>query len=457
MQGLDEGSYVVNVSVTDGKFTTVSQAETDVVAITDAMVDEALVMQLGGASPEEFLLSYKRSFHRAVKSLFGVKPRDVVVLSIQRSKTRDTRQTKKKLISKGGFSLKPDLDVLFVVRKNSDSFYPRNLVRKKVLVSRQTLEDVLGLSVLGVLEDRCAHNTCDNGDCVERIVLSDDHATIATDTISFVSLVHSHEAQCVCPEGWDGLRCEVMVNECTRRPCPSYKVCVPQEDQGVLGMSSLLVMPGYDCECPEGLMGPTCTLNRSSCLGRSGSPECYQAVAPLSLGGRSYVQYTLRNPIERHFAFSVWFRTVRPASNLLFTAGRVDYSILELRGGEVRYRWDLGSGEGVVAVEGRLDDGGWHHVKLERFGNSAELLVDGLRQAAATSPGSSDLLNLASPTMYLGAELVSWGGEVQEPRQGFVGCLDDPRVDDSPLPLTRQLPSGAATLTRMANVDHRYT
>ena len=99
MQGLDEGSYVVNVSVTDGKFTTVSQAETDVVAITDAMVDEALVMQLGGASPEEFLLSYKRSFHRAVKSLFGVKPRNVVVLSIQRSKTRDTRQTKKKLIS----------------------------------------------------------------------------------------------------------------------------------------------------------------------------------------------------------------------------------------------------------------------------------------------------------------------------------------------------------------------
>ena len=221
MQGLDEGSYVVNVSVTDGKFTTVSQAETDVVAITDAMVDEALVMQLGGASPEEFLLSYKRSFHRAVKSLFGVKPRDVVVLSIQRSKTRDTRQTKKKLISKGGFSLKPDLDVLFVVRKNSDSFYPRNLVRKKVLVSRQTLEDVLGLSVLGVLEDRCAHNTCDNGDCVERIVLSDDHATIATDTISFVSLVHSHEAQCVCPEGWDGLRCEFMVNECARRPCPA--------------------------------------------------------------------------------------------------------------------------------------------------------------------------------------------------------------------------------------------
>ena len=100
-----------------------------------------------------------------------------------------------------------------MVRKNSDSFYPRNLVRKKVLVSRQALEDMLGLSVLGVLED--------NDDCVERIVLSDDHATIATDTISFLLLVHSHEAQCVCPEGWYGLRCEVMVNECARRPCPA--------------------------------------------------------------------------------------------------------------------------------------------------------------------------------------------------------------------------------------------
>ncbi|KAG7169023.1 fat-like cadherin-related tumor suppressor-like, partial [Homarus americanus] len=437
--GLDEGTYTVNVSVTDGKFTTFSEVEVDVVDISDDMVENAVILRLGGANPEEFLLSYRRSFHRGVKNLLNAKSRDVIILSLQNSNAR-VRRDKKKSVQKSVFE-QGDLDILFVVRKSSYDFYPRNLVRKKISSGRQTLESVLGLRVIGVVEDECTENTCENGHCEERIALDDDQVAISTDTMSFVSLHHRHESKCICPNGFSGARCDIVVNQCAYKPCPSYKNCVPD--------SSTL---GYVCLCPEGLVGATCKQNKSSCIGKANSPECYSPVSPLSFKGKSYAQYSLRNPIERHFSFSLWFRTLHPSGNLMFTAGRIDYSILELEGGELRYRWDLGSGEGMVAVTSlRVDDGQWHHVNLERFGNTAELTVDGQHRGQGASPGSSDLLNLDTPHLYLGAEVRPWAG-AQDPRQGLVGCVDDPRVDDTPLPLTHTTTTKVASLTGLTHV-----
>nr|XP_053631087.1 fat-like cadherin-related tumor suppressor homolog isoform X2 [Cherax quadricarinatus] len=438
--GLDEGSYTVNISVTDGKFTTFSEAEAEVVDISDDMVESAVIVQLAGATPEEFLLSYRRSFHRGVKNLLNAKSRDVIILSLQNSHARARRDSKKKSVGKSIFE-QGDLDVLFVVRKSSSDYYPRNFVRKKISSGRQTLESVLGLHVIGVLEDECTDNTCENGLCEERIVLDDEEVAITTDTMSFVSLRHHHESKCICPNGFSGARCDIVVNQCAHKPCPSYKKCIPD--------SSRL---GYVCLCPEGLVGATCKQNKSSCIGKDNIPECYSPVSPLSFKGKSYAQYSLRNPIERHFSFSLWFRTLHPSGNLMFTAGRIDYSILELEGGELRYRWDLGSGEGVVAVTSlRVDDGQWHHVSLERFGNTAEITVDGQHRGQGASPGSSDLLNLDTPHLYLGAEVRPWAG-AQDPRQGLVGCVDDPRVDNTPLPLTHTTTTKVASLTRLTHV-----
>lgn len=438
--GLDEGSYTVNISVTDGKFTTYSEAEADVVDISDDMVNSAVIVQLAGATPEEFLLSYRRSFHRSIKNLLNAKSRDVIILSLQNSHSRVRRDNKKNSLGKS-VTRQGNLDILFVVRKSSADYYPRNYVRKKILSGHQTLESVLGLRVIGVVEDGCNANTCENGVCKEHIILDDEQVAITTDTMSFVSLYHRHESKCICPNGFSGARCDNVVNQCAHKPCPSYKNCIPD--------SSML---GYVCLCPEGLVGATCKQNKSSCIGRDNSPECYSPVSPLSFKGKSYAQYSLRNPIERHFSFSLWFRTLHPSGNLMFTAGRIDYSILELEGGELRYRWDLGSGEGLVAVTSlRVDDGHWHHVNLERFGNTAEVTVDGRHRGQGASPGSSDLLNLDTPHLYLGAEIRPWAG-AQDPRKGFVGCVDDPRVDDTPLPLTHTATTKVASLTRLTHV-----
>lgn len=58
-----------------------------------------------------------------------------------------------------------------------------------------------------------------------------------------------------------GLQCELAVNECSRRPCPSYRVCHPE--------STVL---GYICRCPEGKTGPICDRQKGAlCKG----PDCY--------------------------------------------------------------------------------------------------------------------------------------------------------------------------------------
>lgn len=129
--GLDEGAYTVNISVTDGKFTTFSKAEVDVISVTEDMVNNAVIIQLGGASPEEFLLSYRRSFHRAIKNLLNAKSRDVIILSLQDNPSRMRRDGRNKVYSKAPYR-HGDLDILFVVRKSIDDFYSRNFVRKKI-------------------------------------------------------------------------------------------------------------------------------------------------------------------------------------------------------------------------------------------------------------------------------------------------------------------------------------
>ncbi|XP_064094852.1 fat-like cadherin-related tumor suppressor homolog isoform X3 [Macrobrachium nipponense] len=437
--GLDEGTYLVNISVSDGKFTTYSKAEAEVIDISTEMINNSVIIQLEGATPEEFILSYKRRFHRGIKNLLNVKSRDVIILSLQPSRTRFRRNTKKKIYAKPMYHT-ADLDVLFAVRRTPDEYYNRTIIRKKIEIGRDNLESDLGLQVIEVVKDKCTESSCENGNCEENIVIDNDQVVIATDTVSFVSLHHHHEARCRCHTGFSGARCDIAVNQCAHKPCQSYQICVPD--------SSRL---GYICICPKGLVGATCEQNITNCVNKENSPECYHPKSPMTFKGKSYAQYSLRNPIERHFTFSLWFRTLHPYGNIMFTAGRIDYSILELQNGELHYRWDLGSGEGLVAVSLRVDDGQWHHVGLERFGSTAEVTVDAMYRGQGVSPGSSDLLNLDDPYLYLGAEVRPWAG-AQDPRQGFVGCIDDPRIDGTSLPVSHTDSTTVASLTRLAHI-----
>lgn len=126
--------------------------------------------------------------------------------------------------------------------------------------------------------------------------------------------------------------------------------------------------------------------------------------------------------------------------------------------GHVRFRWDLGSGEGIVGVSSlRVDDGLWHYIALERIGSTVILIVDGKWRSEGSSPGSNEILNLESHHFYLGAEVRPWAGTGKDPRHGFVGCIDDPRLENSPLPLTHSPSNNIAALMRLSFVTtHCY-
>ncbi len=93
----------------------------------------------------------------------------------------------------------------------------------------------------------------------------------------------------------------------------------------------------------------------------------------------------------------------------------------------------------------------WHTLRLERHGNHAKLSLDGGQyQEQGSAPGLNDVLNLdisdggnnkdqginaGGATVYFGAEVMALKDGDYEVGRGFVGCLDDIKVDEVPLPL----------------------
>lgn len=170
----------------------------------------------------------------------------------------------------------------------------------------------------------------------------------------------------------------------------------------------------------------------------------------MSFGGKSYAHYSLTNPMDRRLTLALMMRTVQTTGNIMYSAGARDYSILEVSNGCIQYRFDCGSGEGLVRVEtSRVSDGAWHEVVLERRANVARVLVDRRHESSGAAPGVHDILNLDANDLFFGAEVRQGYDEL---RSGFVGCLDDVRVDGVSLPLHVSGGSPAATLRRLANV-----
>lgn len=159
---------------------------------------------------------------------------------------------------------------------------------------------------------------------------------------------------------------------------------------------------------------------------------------------------------------SLRIRTVQPTGNLLYASGKVDYNVLELVNGALQYKFDLGSGEGVVRLsEIHLSDGHWHEVQLRRDGNSASLIVDGKYTAHGSAPGLNNVLNLRfEADLYLGAEVRQHPSIIgfEDVQRGYVGCMDDVKIDKSTVPLHMSSAGGSSNnqilvLKRFANVE----
>uniref|UniRef100_A0A1Y1MVJ3 Fat-like cadherin-related tumor suppressor homolog n=1 Tax=Photinus pyralis TaxID=7054 RepID=A0A1Y1MVJ3_PHOPY len=434
---LDVGDYRLNVTVTDGKYYAHTIVKVNVEILSEDMLENAVVVRFREVSPEAFILSHRKGFVRAVRNAMNSRLKDVIIISVQPSSDDLNLRARRQVV------MNKDLDVLFTVRKPADGFYPTDSVRKALNDNLEELEESTKLVVEEIVHLKCTNSYCDYGFCQDHYYLVPLIEPISTDVTSFVSPRHSQKLECICKEGYGGERCDTIVNECAKQPCPVYKLCIPDAS-----------VQGYSCQCPEGFAGNMCDVDISKCHDET----CYIARNPISFTGKSYSQYRIINKksIEDQLSLSLRVRTVQPTGNLMYASGKVDYNILEIINGVVQYRFELGNGEGVVRVDTIfVSDGRWHEIKLERERNSAKIIVDGIHMAQGSTPGVSDILNLQSDEMYLGAEVHQHPSILgfEDIQRGFIGCMDDVRIARISVPLHKSGDNSIAVLKRFANVE----
>ena len=426
---LDAGVYEVGVVVSDGKFEKHVAGEVSVMLISQEMLLSSVVVRVGPVAPAEFLSQYRTPFVEAMRSVLGTELRGVTILSIQpaRAYAHRTRRDEEAYAHRTRRDLEAYLDVLLAVELKENEYINRNVLYKILKSKESSLRTLLNLPLVATLDSvcgpevECLHGACE--DVIEMSVGAGSATPFQTRASSLVAPPFVVTAACVCEPGYGGAQCQDLVPDaCGRRPCSEFEVCAPADNQR-----------GYICECPRGFGGPKCQVDLVKCQEPT---KCHFSTQPLSFSGNGYAQYQVpRQEESGALAFSAYVRTRRPAGTLLYAAGDVDHSLLEVADGLLQYRWDCGSGEGLVRLQGtRLDDDQWHLVNLTRDGSSVTIAVDGTK-ASGASPGESTIMSVDS--IFLGASMVESGDDADGvlTTQEFLGCLDEVTLDGARLPL----------------------
>uniref|UniRef100_A0A8C5XYH6 FAT atypical cadherin 1 n=1 Tax=Microcebus murinus TaxID=30608 RepID=A0A8C5XYH6_MICMU len=247
----------------------------------------------------------------------------------------------------------------------------------------------------------CPWKFCDEKVSVDENVMS----THSTARLSFVTPRHHRTAVCLCKEG----KCPPVHLGCEDNPCPEGSECItdPREEK-------------YTCVCPGGKFG--------QCAGSSS----------ITFTGNSFVKYRLmENENKLEMKLSMRLRTYSAHAVVMYARG-TDYSILEIHNGRLQYKFDCGSGPGIVSVQSiQVNDGQWHAVSLEVNGNYARLVLDQVHTASGTAPGTLKTLNLDN-YVFFGGHIRQQGtrhGRSPQVGNGFRGCMDSIYLNGQELPL----------------------
>uniref|UniRef100_A0A8C5V9H3 FAT atypical cadherin 1 n=1 Tax=Microcebus murinus TaxID=30608 RepID=A0A8C5V9H3_MICMU len=250
----------------------------------------------------------------------------------------------------------------------------------------------------------CPWKFCDEKVSVDENVMS----THSTARLSFVTPRHHRTAVCLCKGNPQG-KCPPVHLGCEDNPCPEGSECItdPREEK-------------YTCVCPGGKFG--------QCAGSSS----------ITFTGNSFVKYRLmENENKLEMKLSMRLRTYSAHAVVMYARG-TDYSILEIHNGRLQYKFDCGSGPGIVSVQSiQVNDGQWHAVSLEVNGNYARLVLDQVHTASGTAPGTLKTLNLDN-YVFFGGHIRQQGtrhGRSPQVGNGFRGCMDSIYLNGQELPL----------------------
>ncbi|KAJ8383464.1 hypothetical protein AAFF_G00220600 [Aldrovandia affinis] len=361
-KGLDAGHYLLNVTVTDGRFSAAAGVSVHVRQVTRQALDHSVAVRFAGVAPEEFVGDYWRNFQRALRNIAGVRRSDVQLVSLQPAEP-------------------PGADL-----------------------------------------DLCAGLDCPLRFCDEAVTLETGAlATYSTARLSFVTARHQRAAVCLCK----GDQCPALHTPCEGDPCPEGAECVADPKE-----------PKYSCVCADG-------------------KKCSEGPS-LTFSGNGYVRYRLtENENKEEMKLSLRLRTFSSHATVMYARG-TDYSILEIVNGRLQYKFDCGSGPGIVSVHStQVNDGEWHSVSLEVDGNYAKLTLDRVHMASGTAPGTLRTLNLDASVFFGGhvRQHAARHGRSLPVTNGLRGCVEAIVLNGQELPLGAQAPARAhAVLEDMVDV-----
>ncbi|XP_029297728.1 LOW QUALITY PROTEIN: protocadherin Fat 2 [Cottoperca gobio] len=180
-ENLKEGSYSLNVSVTDGRFSVWAGVRVHVWAADQRALDSGLTLQLVGLSPEEFLGDHWRGLQRSLGQALGLPRQELHLASLQQ---------------------RPDarvLEVLLIWRPQSRLV--QSLPTNRLAGIITDLEDSLGLSILRVSHNGCLGTGCPPRGCRNAVRLTSERLShFTTARAAYITPQHAWESVCPCNE-----------------------------------------------------------------------------------------------------------------------------------------------------------------------------------------------------------------------------------------------------------------
>uniref|UniRef100_A0A8C9FGK3 FAT atypical cadherin 3 n=1 Tax=Pavo cristatus TaxID=9049 RepID=A0A8C9FGK3_PAVCR len=397
--GLDNGKYILNVSVSDGRFQVPIDVVVHVEQLLQEMLQNTVTIRFENVSPEDFVGLHMHGFRRTLRN---------AVLS--------QKQDSLHIISIQPVAGSNQLDMLFAVQMHSGGFYKPAFLIQKLTNARRHLENVIRISA--ILEKNCSGLDCQEQHCEQSLSI-DSHSlmTYSTARISFVCPRFYRNVRCMC----NGGLCPGSNDPCLEKPCPGDMQCVGYEAN----------RRPFICQCPPGKLG--------ECSGHTS----------LSFAGNSYIKYRVsENSKKEEFKLALRLRTLQSNGIIIYTRAN-PCIILKIVDGKLWFQLDCGTGPGILGISGRaVNDGSWHSVFLELNRNFTSLSLDDSYVERRKAPLYFQTLSTDS-SVYFGAQVqVDNVRSLTDKRttqvlSGFQGCLDSVVLNNNELPLQNKRSSFA--------------
>lgn len=387
--GTNNASFLLNFIVTEeSRFVSRHSVEAivnvTVKEIPEEAVDRSGSIRFAGTSDEEFVtvkggVSKRDLLRNHLAKVLNVSLDNVDVFTVLHSHHNADRSL---------------LDVRYSAH-GSPYYHPERL-NYMISLSQEQLEKELGLEIVMINIDECLVEkaSCETS-CVNFLNKSKIPHAVFTNTSSFVGVGAVVDPYCTC-----NVR-ERLV--CLNGGTPLKERCV----------------------CPDGYDGPRCEL-----LGIGFVGEGWALYPPLHACEESRLSFDLRPDKGDGLVF--YIGPTRKKNYM----GVQDFMALELSGGYPRLLVDYGSGTvRVNHSEIRLTDGNFHHIDITWNNMSIELEVDNCRKSSClslTAPnGKNEYLNVNGPLQIGGAAIDlqsvadSMGWAYKPTTIKFEGCISN--------------------------------